>query len=260
MLIPPTFDARLVRTRSLSSSVRELVFERADGAPFGFEAGQWVSLVLPVPGSVGNTPKPPGQEGDELRRAYSIASPPDGSPRFELAVTHVLTGPGSTYLHTLAPGSTLKAIGPQGFFTRPLDDARPSLLVATGTGVVPFRSMIKASTAAGAKGPLWLLFGVRTEADVLWRDELEALAAAHPHLRLFVTLSRPHPDEGWAGRQGYVQAHVEELWGELARLASPEAPAQAYVCGLEKMVGAVRELLRKKMGLARQQVHSERYD
>jgi len=242
MAVPPTFDARLVRARPLSPSVRELVFERLDGAPFLFEAGQWVSLVLPLPGG-------------ELRRAYSIASPPDASPRFELAVTHVQTGPGSTYLHALEPGATLKVVGPQGFFTRPLEAAGPSLFVATGTGVVPFRSMIRTAIAANAPAPLWLLFGVRHEADVLWRDELESLTA-DPRVRVELTLSKP--GEGWTGRKGYVQEHVRELWKELEALG--QGTPHAYACGLERMVGAVRELLRKDIGLPRQQVHTERYD
>src|SRR4051812_44430395 len=103
---PPTFDVRLARARMLAPNVRELGFERVDGAPFVFQAGQWVSLVLPL------------EEG-EARRAYSIASAPDGSPGFEVAVTKVEGGPGSTYLHELPEGATLRAIGPQGFFTRP---------------------------------------------------------------------------------------------------------------------------------------------
>jgi ferredoxin-NADP reductase len=197
----------------------------------------------------------------ELRRAYSIASAPDGSPRFELAITHVLTGPGSTYLHALEPGAVLKAVGPQGFFTRPLADAPPSLFVATGTGVVPFRSMIRAAAAAKATAPLWLLFGVREAADVLWREEFEAMSLAEPHVRLEITLSRP--DAAWRGRRGYVQEHVPELWTELAasvEAAKTGSAPHAFVCGLERMVGSVRELLRKQMGLPRQQVHSERYD
>src|SRR5262245_35788489 len=103
MPLPPTFDARLVSSRSLTPLVRELVLERKDGAPFGFDAGQWVNLVLPL-------------ATGELRRAYSIASPPAGTPRFELAITRVQGGPGSTYLHALEPGAELSLIGPQGFF------------------------------------------------------------------------------------------------------------------------------------------------
>src|SRR6478752_5583533 len=144
------FEARLVTTERLTPSVRELVFERADGAPFQFDPGQWVNLVLPLPDG-------------EIKRAYSIASAPEeGSLRFEIAVTRVTGGPGSQYL------AELRAIGPQGLFTRQPVEALPSLFVGTGTGVTPLRSMLRAALAAGAREPLWLLFGARHEEDVLY--------------------------------------------------------------------------------------------
>jgi CDP-4-dehydro-6-deoxyglucose reductase len=244
---PPTFDVRLTRARMLSPQVRELAFERVgpEGAPapFTFQAGQWISLVLPL------------AEG-EARRAYSIASHPDGSAGFEVAITKVEGGPGSTYLHELPVGATVRAIGPQGFFTRPRGAGHPSLFVGTGTGVTPLRSMIKDALLAGETAPLTLLFGVRHEVDQLYRDELEALAKQHPNFRVLYSMSRPGPD--WSGLTGYVQTHTESLWREL-EAAGPGAP-HVYVCGLERMVGAVRDLLRKQMGVDRKQVHSERYD
>jgi ferredoxin-NADP reductase len=228
----------------LSPNVRELRFERVDpaGGPFAFTAGQWVSLVLPL------------AEG-EARRAYSIASPPDDTPTFEVAVTKVADGPGSTYLHQLPIGSVIRAIGPQGFFTRPSNARHPSLFVCTGTGVTPLRSMIKDGLAAGETSPMTLLFGARHEADRLYREELEALEKQHPNLRVFYSISQPGPD--WSGLTGYVQTHVEKLWRELEATG---APPHIYVCGLERMVGAVRDLVRKRMGVERKQVHSERYD
>jgi ferredoxin-NADP reductase len=243
MPLPPTFDARLVAARPLSPSVRELSFERTDGAAFVFEPGQWVSFVLP-------------NEGKELRRSYSIASRPQATPCFDITVTRVAGGPGSSVLHAMQPGATVTVIGPQGFFTRPPVDPPPSLFVATGTGVTPFCSMLAAAVAAGDQTPTWLLFGVRREEDILYRAELGALAEAHDHIRFLPTLSQP--GDGWTGRRGYVQAHVRELFEELA--GSNEKPPHAYICGLQRMVGSVRELLRKEMGLPREQVHTERYD
>jgi ferredoxin-NADP reductase len=243
MALPPTFDARLARARMLSPFVRELVFERKDGAPMGFEAGQWVSLVLPLPGG-------------ELRRSYSIASRPDGTPNFEVAVTLVEGGPGSTYLHAIEPGTELQAVGPQGFFTRPMDQAGPSLFVGTGTGITPLRSILEDAVARGEKRPLWMLFGVRREEDLIYRDELDALARAHANVRVDYTLSQG--GEAWAGRRGYVQAHARALWEELA--ARGEGAPHTYICGLQRMVGAMRDLLRKDMGLDRHHVHTERYD
>lgn len=241
---PPTFDVRLARARMLSPSVRELAFERVDLAPFDFQAGQWVSLVLPL-------------DDGEGRRAYSIASPPDGRPGMSIAVTRVENGPGSHYLHDLPEGAVIRAIGPQGFFTRPRGTRHPALFVGTGTGVTPLRSMILDALANGDDSPMTLLFGVRHPDDRLYLEELEALAARHPNLRVEHTLSRA--PEGWSGRTGYVQTHVPELWQDLVA-RQPGAAPHAYICGLERMVGAVRELLRKGMGVDRKQVHTERYD
>ncbi len=240
---PPTFDVRLSRARMLTPQVRELGFERADGAALEFQAGQWVSLVLPL------------AEG-EARRAYSIASAPDGSAGFEVAVTKVDGGPGSTFLHELPLGSTLRAIGPQGFFTRPRNAAHPSLFVGTGTGVTPLRSMIRDALTIGETVPMTLLFGVRYEADRLYCEELEELQAKHSNFRAFYTISRAAPE--WTGLTGYVQTHAERLWRELE--ASGLAPSHVYICGLERMVGAVRDLMRKQLGVDRKRVHSERYD
>jgi len=247
MIPSEPFESRLVAARRLAPSVRELVFERADGKPFLFEPGQWVNLVFPLPGG-------------DIKRAYSIASPPvEGERRFEIAVTHVTDGPGSGYLHALAEGATLRAIGPQGLFTRKPREGVPSLFVGTGTGVTPLRSMITAALAAGAGEPLWLLFGARHGEDVLYREELAALASEHPGVRYEVSLSRP--DEGWTGRRGYVQAHLPELLGALRDAIGPGGPApHVYVCGLDRMVSAVRDLLRNELGLDRKHVHAERYD
>jgi CDP-4-dehydro-6-deoxyglucose reductase len=243
---PPPFHVRLASGRLLTPNVRELRFERADGQPMTHRPGQWINLAIQLP------------EGGELLRAYSIASPPDGSPRFELAVTRVADGPGSKFLHDLAPGAEVLALGPHGFFTREPPEGAPALFVATGTGLTPLRSMVRAALAAGAREPLWLLVGVRHEPDMLYRDELEALAAAHPNLRVWFSLSRPPP--GWGGLSGYVQEHVPELWRRLAEEGGAGSDPHLYVCGLERMVSVVRSLVRKQLNVPRTRVHSERND
>ncbi|WP_394824932.1 ferredoxin--NADP reductase [Pendulispora albinea] len=243
MPLPPTFQVRLVDSRTLSPSVRELTFEREDGSAFAFDAGQWVSLVLPRPDG-------------EIRRSYSIASHPSESPSFQLAITKVDGGPGSTYLHELSRGATLTAIGPQGFFSRPLDKTGPSLFVATGTGLTPLRSMVRAAVETGHTLPMWVLFGVRHERDIFYREEFAELARKHANIRFVPTLSRA--DETWSGPRGYVQTHVPTLWNELTGLGL--GTPHAYICGLKRMVSTVRDLLRNDMRIPRDHVHSERYD
>jgi CDP-4-dehydro-6-deoxyglucose reductase len=247
MPLPLPFEARLRSARTLTPSVRELTFERTDGRPMEFEPGQWVNALLPL----ARDPVRP-----IVKRSYSISSPPDDSVQFEVAVTRVQGGPGSTWLHALEPGTVLPFTGPQGFFTRPVSNASPSLMVATGTGVTPIRSMIKAAIAYGSRQPMWLLLGVRHEADLLYEEEFRSLAQQHSFFRFEPTLSQARSD--WNGRRGYVQTHVRALWEELHQSCG-DAP-HAYVCGLEKMVGSVRTLFKSDLGLPRERVHSERYD
>jgi len=246
MIPPPSFEARLVRARMLTPGVRELTFERVDGQGMAFEPGQWVSVALPIA----------VEQACAIKRSYSIASAPGTSPRFDITLTHVEGGPGSTWLMSVEPGAVLPFVGPQGFFTRAATSAAPSLMIATGTGVTPMRSMMNAAIASGSRAPMWLLFGARHEEDVAYREEFDAMAREHDFVRFEPTLSRGAAS--WTGRRGYVQTHVRELWGELE--ARGGGMAHAYICGLERMVGSVRELLRKEMGVPRQQVHGERYD
>jgi sulfite reductase alpha subunit-like flavoprotein len=142
-------------------------------------------------------------------------------------------------------------------FTRGKDAPLPSLLIATGTGVTPFRSMIQAALDAGEDAPLWLLFGARYEEDILYGDELKRWAAEHPHFRYEITLSRA--SGGWTGRRGYVQHHASELVRELRALGGEGEP-HAYICGLDRMVSAAKDLLRNELALPRKHVHTERYD
>lgn len=242
-LIAETFSTRLVASKAMSERVRHLVFERVDGLPFEFTSGQWVSVIFPLN----------DEKGRPLRRSYSIASVPDGSPRFELIVTQVEGGPGSTFLTQAPLGTLLDVKGPQGTFMRV--NGGPSLLVATGTGIAPFRGMLNDALREEGTAPLWVLFGVRGPADFLFGDELTALAKRSPRVRLEVTYSRP--PVGWLGRTGYVQEHVRALWSELGALGGEP---HAYVCGVKKMLMEVRAVLRDELGLVRQRVHLESYD
>jgi ferredoxin-NADP reductase len=222
----------------MSPTVRSLTFRVQDGEDFCFEPGQWVSLSLPV-------------AGERMIRAYSIASPPRDDNTFDLAVTHVPAGEASEYLGTLAPGAQLRFTGPFGTFLIREPVNRPIYLVATGTGVAPFRSMLfDLLERRRVAKDIYLIFGVRTEADILYRGEFEDRARHHPNFHFVPTLSRP--GEGWPGASGYVQSASEPL-------LLPRRDADVYVCGVRKMVNDMRHCL-KQWGYDRRQVHYERYD
>jgi CDP-4-dehydro-6-deoxyglucose reductase len=231
----------LLEAHALSPSVRALRFACVDGEPIGHVAGQWLNFDAKVATSV-------------VRRAYSIASAPDAHhpEQFEIAVTRVDGGGGaSRALHALEPGDRVEVDGPHGFFTREQSRHLPALFIGTGTGLCPLRAMLQDELADAHGPPLQLLFGCRTEADILWGDQLQAWAASHSRFSVHVTLSQG--GASWPGLHGYVQTH-------LAQLIDPSNRPHVYACGLTKMVSDVRRTLKQDLGYDRKLIHSERYD
>lgn len=183
----------------------------------------------------------------KITRAYSICSEPGGN-RFELCLNRLQEGIFSPYLFEMQPGDAVEMRPPLGqFVLRP--DAG-AVMVATGTGIAPFRSILRSHLARGDRRPMTLLFGVRYESTILYREEFESLALRYPNFRFWPSLSRPEP--GWPGRAGHVQAHLAEAIGERRDL-------NVYICGLKLMVDDVRTIL-KGMGFDRKQIIYEKYD
>jgi len=234
-----TLHARLARSTALSGYTRHLEFEVEGAGPFGFVPGQWLSLTHTKP------------DGEELTRAYSIASPPDGN-RFAFCLNRVQDGFMSNYLCNLAPGGTISGQGPFGnFILRP--PLRDTLFIATGTGIAPFRSMLHwllADRERHQGKKFWLLFGSRTEKDIYYHEEFLQLAIEHKNFDYLPTLSRGSAD--WKGLRGYVQEHVPVI-------VAARTDMHAYICGLDKMVSANRELL-KQIGWDRKAILYEKYD
>ncbi len=238
-----TFTAQLARSTELSEFTRHLEFEMRSVPNFGFVPGQWLSV---------KAHDPEGPDGKEITRAYSIASPPTANGKFAFCLNRVQDGFMSNYLFDLPIGAQITTQGPFGsFILKP--PLRDTLFIATGTGIAPFRSMLHwlfADPERHSEREYWLLFGVRTERDIYYRDEFESMANAHPNFHFLPTLSRA--DSDWPGLRGYVQEHVKPIIGERADM-------HAYICGLGKMVKANRDQL-QSMGWPRTSILYERYD
>lgn len=227
--------AVLVESREIGIDVRHFVFEVPEIERLNFQPGQFVSLSADL-------------AGRQITRAYSICSPPDGN-RFELCLNRVEEGLFSPYLFDLRPGDSVTMRPPMGYFTlrEPLSD---SVLVATGTGIAPFRSMLHYILPREQKRKFTLLFGVRYEKNLLYRDEFEGMEAEHSNFRFWPTLSRP--EAHWRGRTGHVQAHLDEALED-------RHDVDVYICGLKAMVDDVRARL-KARGIDRRRILYEKYD
>jgi ferredoxin-NADP reductase len=235
-----TLDARVVRSTSLSEFTRHIELEVVGVSRFGFVPGQWLSVKA-------NT-----FDGEEITRAYSIASPPSENGRVAFCLNRVQDGFMSNHLCDLKEGETITFQGPFGdFILRP--PLRDTVLIATGTGVAPFRSMLHWLLADNTRHQgrdFWLLFGARHRQDIYYREEFETLAAAHGNFHFLPTLSRATDD--WKGLRGYVQQHLGEIVGMRTDM-------HAYICGLDKMVKANRDML-KSLKWDRTSIRYEKYD
>jgi ferredoxin-NADP reductase len=235
-----TFEARVVRSRPLSEFTKHLELEVDGVTRFGFVPGQWLSVKT-------NTP-----DGEEMTRAYSIASPPSENGHVALCLNRVEDGYMSNYLCGLGEGDVVTFQGPFGdFILRP--PLRDTVFIATGTGVAPFRSMLHWLLAGSDRHQghqFWLLFGARHQQDIYYREEFEQLGAQHANFHFLPTLSRAEAD--WNGLRGYVQQHLGEVVGMRTDM-------HAYICGLDKMVKANRQLL-KSLGWDRTSIRYEKYD
>jgi len=212
-------------------------FETAPGSRFEFRPGQYISLDFNV-------------DGDNLIRAYSIASSPHHDNQFDLCLNIVLGGHVSPSIFDLKPGDQVHFRGPFGQFVLREPQDPVSAFIATGTGIAPLRSMLQYLFQRRCDSEVWLIFGVREEADILYRKEFEELASKHPNFHFIPTLSRPAAN--WTGPTGYVQAQVE-------RYLRGKQGFHAYVCGLKKMVNHVRRQLRT-MGYSPKALSCEKYD
>jgi ferredoxin-NADP reductase len=187
----------------------------------GHRAGQHVDVRLTAP------------DGYRAQRSYSVASAPEDE-RLVLTVDRLDDGEVSPYLtDELVVGDRLELRGPiGGWFVWEAKDGGPLLLVAGGSGVVPLMAMIRHRAAVGSEVPARLVYSSRSYEEVIYREELEALAARDDGLEVFHTLTRSRP-KGWEGYDRRIDARMlsEVAW-------PPERNPLAFVCGPTPLVEA----------------------
>ena len=192
------------------------------------------------------------EDGYQAQRSYSIASAPEDD-QLMLTVERLEDGEVSPYLvDELRPGDQLELRGPiGGYFVWQQSLGGPLLLLAGGSGIVPLRAIVRHRALSGSAIPTRLLCSVRSLAEVIYRDELDA-AASGAGLEVSYTLTREWPD-GWAGHRGRVN---DELLREIAW--PPGERPLVYVCGPTGFVEQVAGGL-VRLGHDPQRVRTERF-
>jgi ferredoxin-NADP reductase/DMSO/TMAO reductase YedYZ heme-binding membrane subunit len=193
--------------------------------PFDFLPGQYLSLMLVI-------------EGRKVRRCYTIASSPSRAAYCELTIKREGQGLASRHLHdAIREGCLLDVRAPAGEFTFTETETEGIVLIGGGVGITPLMAKIRYLTDLSWPGDIDLVFSVKTEKDIIFRDELDALGRRHPNLHVSITLTR---DEGarWTGERGRISGAM------LERIVPDIAARRVHICGPTEMIEATRPMLR----------------
>jgi ferredoxin-NADP reductase len=227
-------------TRDETSTVRSLTLALPSWS--GHRPGQHIDLRLTA------------EDGYSVERSYSIASEPERRGEIDITVERIPDGEVSPFLHeVVVPGDRLELRGPiGGYFVWEAALGGPLLLVAGGSGVVPLMAMARHRTRSGATIPTRLLFSSRSFDEIIYREELDGLAAASDGFQVLHTLTRQQP-AGWAG----FARRIDEAM--LAEALEPlGAATRAYACGPTALVEVVANSL-VRLGLPPDRIRTERF-
>ena len=197
------------------------------------------SVVLELPEWPGHRPgqhvdvRLTAEDGYQAQRSYSIASAPEDS-QLVLTVERLEDGEVSPYLvDELRPGDELELRGPiGGYFVWEQSSGEPLLLIAGGSGVVPFRAMLRHRVAVGGETAIRVLYSARSLDEVLYQEELLSLGSSQDvGVRLALTRAWP---ETWSGHRGRI---TPELLRDISW--PPEERPLIYICGPTAFVEAI---------------------
>ena len=239
MAVQPWRTGKVTRITNETYNTRRYWIEVPELESFDFEPGQFVTLDLPI-----------HEKPNKRWRSYSIASWPDGTNTFELVIVLLEGGAGTTWLfNNVVEGSELTFRGPQGVFTLDEENYKKELfLICTGTGIAPFRSMAQYIKLKNIEHEnIYILFGCRTQKDLLYYDELKQLQQDLPKFHYLPTLSR----EQWDGKMGYVHGLYEEL-------CKDKPAASFFLCGWKAMIDEAKKRI-QELGYDRKSIHQELY-
>ena len=237
-LHPKRMSLRVVEILPQTATAKTFSFERMDGPLPPFRAGQYVNVMADI-------------EGVRTSRPYSISSAPMAE-RLELTVRDKPGGFVAPHLlNKLKVGDVLETSGPAGrFYYEPLIDGKDLVFLAGGSGITPFMSMIGDMVQRQLPLKIKLLYGSRTPEDVIFKVELEKLAAAHSNFTFSLIISEP--PEGYGGLRGFLDSKL------IAQLAGDITGKTFYVCGPRAMHDLCRAALRE-MEVPQRKIRYELY-
>jgi len=186
---------------------------------------------------------------EQANRSMSIASAPIDNTHILMLHDVSPMGPGSLWTVNHNVGDVGTFMAPLGIFILDKNSHRKKVLVATGTGIAPFRSMLLDYLPSRGTDDISLYWGLRYEEDIYWKEEFEDLTRKYPNFSFKLTLSQPGQE--WTGLRGRVTEHVTQV-------AQDVRESEFYLCGNKEMVRDMDRMLMEQ-GVPKEQIYKELY-
>lgn len=241
------YDSKIIKIADESPTTKRFWVEVEDVEKLDFKAGQFVTMDLPL-----------GEKRKQRWRSYSIANAPDGTNVLEFCIVLLEGGAGSTYFfEEVKIGTPIRFKAPAGMFVLPEKIEKDMVMICTGTGIAPFRSMIWDLYNKGeTHHKIHLIFGTRHHDGILYKNEMQELMNKMPGFKFEAALSREkeiNEEYPFPVHSGYVHPIYLEQYKEV----NPNV--QFYLCGWTAMIDDAVANLMVKMGYDRSQVKYELY-
>ncbi|MBF0195162.1 MAG: ferredoxin--NADP reductase [Magnetococcales bacterium] len=246
------YNATLVGRTEITPQL-QILKVAPDVKNFEFSAGQFT--VLGLTWSSPSLPETKRKEYSEekskrlIRRAYSISSGSRWQEYLEFYISLVTSGELTPRLFQLAVGDRL-FIGPKGkgVFTIDRVSAEKNIvMVATGTGLAPYISMVRSMALEDSSRTITILHGASYSWDLGYRAELESLDRKCAAFNYIPIITRPDEDKSWTGRVGRLNDWIAkpEL-AEICKVPMDGEKSEFFLCGHPEMVTGCAEILTKK--------------
>ncbi|MDI9357714.1 MAG: FAD-dependent oxidoreductase [Phycisphaerales bacterium] len=237
-------DATIVNIEEHTALIRSFYFQVKSTDNFDFLPGQFVTLDLPI-----------AEQKNRRWRSYSIASYDNKAHIFELLILLLEHGKGTDYLFYQAlVGTNIQFRGPQGKFLLPSNLDRDIFFICTGTGIAPFRAMIR--TIFNQSIPhknLHLIFGCRFATDTIYEQEFIDLESSCPTFFYHRAFSRETNIKVEARQHS---GYVHDVYKNLVK--DTKQSAYFFLCGWQNMIDdAKKEIL--ALGYEKNDIHLESY-
>lgn len=242
------YDVEFIGSREETKGTNRFWFKILHDSPLEYESGQFFTFDLPT-----------GEKRLDRWRSYTISNAFDGSNIIELCISYKKNGLASEYFfNEINKGDKIKFKGPEGTFILPESKDNSLILLATGTGIAPFRAMLQTVDKQKLSyKTIHLIFGTRKAKDILYLEELEDFGHFINNMKIDICLSRETKLPSSTKEIQYHTGYIHPIYQAFDKKKINESTFM--ICGWTNMIDEALANLLTKMNVDKKKIKLEMF-